>query len=110
MPGAYSPTGGSELASAPSSLPYSCKGVITGKLRETLRASGTKNDRWDCRLQAELVKHFHHLGSAIASADHVLPEELGPGLASLVRSLPSHKDLAVPFCSVFANNILALSG
>ena len=33
----------------------------TGKLRETLRAGGAKNDRWDCRLQAELVKHFHHL-------------------------------------------------
>ena len=33
----------------------------TGKLRETLRAGAAKNDRWDCRLQAELVKHFHHL-------------------------------------------------
>ena len=33
----------------------------TGKLREALRAGGAKNDRWDCRLQAELVKHFHHL-------------------------------------------------
>ena len=30
-------------------------------LREALRAGGAKNDRWDCRLQAELVKHFHHL-------------------------------------------------
>ena len=33
----------------------------TGKLRAALRAGGAKNDRWDCRLQAELVKHFHHL-------------------------------------------------
>ena len=33
----------------------------TGKLREALRAGGAKTDRWDCRLQAELVKHFHHL-------------------------------------------------
>ena len=33
----------------------------TGKLREALRVGGAKNDRWDCRLQAELVKHFHHL-------------------------------------------------
>jgi Transposase len=33
----------------------------TGKLREALRAGGAKNDRWDCRLQAELVKHFHYL-------------------------------------------------
>ena len=36
-------------------------------------------------------------------------EKSGPGLASLVRSLPSPKDLAVPFALCLANNTLALS-
>ena len=79
----------------------------TGKLRETPRASGTKNDRWHCRLQAELVKHFHDLGSAIASADHVLPEESRPGLASLARSLPISQRFSHAFCSVFGEQYLS---
>jgi len=41
----------------------------TGKLRETLRAGGAKNDRWDCRLQAELeVSEVLCLGSVYFSS------------------------------------------
>jgi hypothetical protein len=75
----------------------------TGKLREALRAGGAKNDRWDCRLQAELVKHFHHL-LPVWRPDDVLTRKLAasakavarpstPALASDRKSKPSSKPL-----------------
>jgi len=40
---------------------YPLNSKVTGKLRDALRAGGAKNDAWDSRLLAEMVKNFHHL-------------------------------------------------
>ena len=70
----------------------------TGKLREALRAGGAKNDRWDCRLQAGLVKHFYHL-LPVWRPDDVLTRKLAalcegrqhPVLAWARKSKPDSK-------------------
>ena len=96
----------------------------TGKLREALRAGGAKNDRRDCRLQAELVKHFHHLlpvwrpddvltRKLAALCDYFRWQHMWPSIAEtfcMKRLIPVPLLLAETYVLIFAKRDEVLSG